>query len=250
MQAFYDSLRGIPFDDASQRLYQDRINALEHRAQMATDLGSIYDSLTRLSSYDAPAAVEQSAKRLSKEVSSIPAISGSGVDPSNLVGNLASDLAKWAQTRDLQKGSRLVLATLESIDKLFQNEERVYKAISTERSLIVANVMSYMIEKKMVSTNPLLERVPQSLGLSLSTVSSDEVTTKAIVQLARVRLHRLSFLSADAADSTKNSISLLIKKHREFQAGSRFTLNDALASLQHAQTYLDEISELRSGKKQ
>src|SRR3989442_1139453 len=53
MEAFFDSIQGIPFDEKSQKLYQDRINAFNHRAQMASDFGSIYRVLLKSASYDA-----------------------------------------------------------------------------------------------------------------------------------------------------------------------------------------------------
>lgn len=250
MQAFYGSIQGIPFDQNSQKLYQDRIDALNHRAQMATDLGSLYGALSQLSSYDASGQVTDAAERLSTQLTSIPAISGSGVNPTSLVGSVAGDLAAWKQSKDARKGSRIIVETLEKIEKLFQGESRVYKSIARERGLSVANVIEYMIQNNMVVTSPLLQQVPQSLGLTLTTVPTDPNTTKAVIQLARVRLERLSLLSAGAADSTDQSLLLLIQNHKDFQNKKELSLNQVMAGLQRVQTYLDEISQLRTAHKQ
>ena len=250
MEAFYDSLQGIPFDNNSQKLYQDRINALNHRAQMASDLGSIYGVLLKSASYDASGQVGDAALRLSKQLTSIPVFAGSGVDPSNLVKSVAGGLADWKQSKDLQKGSQLIIETLEAIEKLFQAESRVYKSIAMDRGLSVANVMEYMIQKNMVSTTPLLMKIPQALGLTLSTIPSDEKTTKAVIQLARVRSYRVALLSASVADTTDHALVVLIQNHKDFQSKSKLSLSTVLAGLQQAQTYLDEIAQLRSEKKE
>ncbi len=249
MEAFFSSIQQIPFDQSSQKLYQDRIDALNHRAQMATDLGSLYGALSQLSSYDATGQVSAAAERLSNQITSIPAISGSGVNPAALVGSVAGDLAQWKQSKDLRKGSRVIVGTLEKIETLFQSEVKVYKSIARERGLSVANVIEYMIQNNMVVTSPLLQQVPQALGLTLTTVPTDPRTTKAVIQLARVRLQRLALLSASAADGTDKSLLLLIQNHRDFQNKKELSLGQVMAGLQKVETYLDEISKLRTEKK-
>jgi hypothetical protein len=249
MEAFYDSIQGIPFDQNSQKLYQDRIDALNHRAQMATDLASLYGALTQLSSYDASGQVSGAADRLSKQLTSIPVLSGSGVNPASLIGSVAGDLADWKQSKDLRKGSRIISETLEKIEKLFQSEAKLYKSIARERGLSVANVIEYMIQNKMVTTTPLLQQVPQSLGLTLTTIPTDDKTTNGVIQLARVRLLRLALLSASAADTTDQSLLLLIRNHNDFQNKKQLSLSQVLTGLQKVQVYLDEISQLRAGQK-
>jgi hypothetical protein len=249
MEAFYDSIQGIPFDQNSQKLYQDRIDALNHRAQMATDLASLYGALTQLSSYDASGQVSGAADRLSKQLTSIPVLSGSGVNPASLIGSVAGDLADWKQSKDLRKGSRIIAEALEKIERLFQSEAKLYKSIARERGLSVANVLEYMIQNKMVTTTPLLQQVPQSLGLTLTTIPTDDKTTNGVIQLARVRLQRLALLSASAADTTDQSLLLLVQNHKDFQNKKQLSLNQVLTGLQKVQVYLDEISQLRAGQK-
>jgi hypothetical protein len=246
MEAFYDSIQGIPFDDNSQKLYQDRIDALNRRAQMAGDLCALYTALAQLASYDASTEVGDAALRLSKDLKSIPIVPGSGVDASALVKSVAGDLASWKQSRDMVKGSRLIVETLEKIERIFQSEVGAYKSIAKDRGLTLANVLEYLIQKNMVITTSLLQKVPESLGLSLSPVPTDERTTKAVVQLARVRLARISLLSSSAADSTDHTLLLLIQNHRNFQAKKQLSISEVLAGLQRAQTYLDDISRLKA----
>ena len=216
---------------------------------MATDLASLYGALTQLSSYDASGQVSDSADRLSKQLTSIPALSGSGVNPASLIGSVAGDLADWKQSKDLRKGSRIISEALEKIEKLFQSEAKLYKSIARERGLSVANVIEYMIQNKMVTTTPLLQQVPQSLGLTLTTIPTDDKTTNGVIQLARVRLQRLALLSASAADTTDQSLVLLIQNHKDFQNKKQLSLNQVLTGLQKVQVYLDEISQLRAGQK-
>jgi hypothetical protein len=107
-----------------------------------------------------------------------------------------------------------------------------------------------MIQNNMVSTTPLLAKIPQALGLTLTTIPSDEKTTKAVIQLARVRSYRVALLSASVADTTDHALVALIQNHKDFQNKSKLSLSTVLAGLQQAQTYLDEIAQLRSETKQ
>jgi hypothetical protein len=245
MEAFYDSLQGIPFSNESQKNYQDRINSLNHRAQMAADLGSIYGALSKLSSYDTT-QVGDAASRLSQQVTQIPAIAGSGIDPSKIVGMIASDLASWVQSRDLKKGSVVIIKVLESVEMLFRSESRMYESIALDRGSIASRVIDYMIQKNMVSTTPLLESIPQTLGLTLTSVPSDEQTTKAVIQLANVRARRVALLSAAAANTMDQALLALIRSHQDFQNKKLLTLANVLGGLQRAQSYLDEISKLKA----
>ncbi len=252
MEAFNASLRGLPFDENQQKLLQEQIEAINHRVLLANRLASAYDALQQLSSYDASAEVKGAAQKLSQVINAIPVLPKSNVIPSAIMGSMAGDIAAWQQSQDINKASRLMTEVLERILKLFDSEMDAYKSIARERGNKVGIVIEYLIQKKMVVTWPLLEKSTEALGLSWASGKKpleDEQTIKAMIELLRVRINRLALLSANAADSTSQSMALLIANHKNLQNNKALSLNEMLAPIQKAESYLDEMAKLRTGKK-
>ncbi|HEY5523226.1 MAG TPA: hypothetical protein VIK21_08550 [Desulfuromonadaceae bacterium] len=248
MEAFSSSTREASFNEDQQKVLQSQIEALQHRARLARRLISVYNALKQLSSYDASGEVKGAAEKLAQEVQGIPVLHNSNVVPSSIIGSLSSDIAAWQQSKNIKKGSKLILDTLKKLKDLYDREIQAYKSIALERGNKVSNVVEYLLNKKLVLGLPLLQKVSESLGLLWATEKKpieDEQTIKAIIEVAKVRSQRMAFLSSDAADSIANSLSLLIDNHQEFLKKKGLTLNEMLAAVQKAQSYIDEISMLR-----
>lgn len=254
MEAFLSSIRNdtdttiVTFNESQQKLLQDQIEALQHRARLARRLVSVYNALKELSSYDASGEVKGAAENLAKEVQGIPVLQNSKVVPSSIIGSLAGDIASWQQSKDIKKGAKLILDTLKKLKELYDSETKAYKSIAVERGNKVSNVVINLLEKKLVIGLPLLQKASESLGLPWAADKKpieDAQTLKAVIEVAKVRIQRMAFLSSDAADNVAMSISLLIDNHQEFQNKKVLTLSEMLAAIQKAQSYIDEISKLR-----
>lgn len=207
--------------------------------------------MKELSSYNASGEVKSAAENLSNTILGLPPLKASGVDPSTIFGKLAGDLAAWKQSKDLRKGSVLILQTLERLTVLFDRETEAYKSIPEERANKIENVVDYVIRNKMVLSLPLLQKVVDAVGLKL--VGADkpvdkEETILGLVAIARVRAHRVGLLSAGAAVGIHQALEQLVENHREFNASKGLSLDSALAGIEKAQSYLDEINKLRSEK--
>ncbi len=250
-EAFLSAIRGTSFDDREQQRLQDQIDALNKRSRLANRLRSTYSALKELSSYNASGEVKSAAENLSNTILGLPPLKASGVDPSTIFGKLAGDLAAWKQSKDLRKGSVLILQTLERLTVLFDRETEAYKSIPEERANKIENVVDYVIRNKMVLSLPLLQKVVDAVGLKL--VGADkpvdkEETILGLVAIARVRAHRVGLLSAGAAVGIHQALEQLVENHREFNASKGLSLDSALAGIEKAQSYLDEINKLRSEK--
>jgi hypothetical protein len=251
MEAFIDSIRGISFTEEAQKMLQEQINALQHRAQLARSLADTYKALQDLSSYDASGEVKIATETLTKEVQEMPMLPKSNVDPSSILGSVAGDIAAWQQARDIKEGSKLILDLLRKFKQLYDSETEAYKSINLERGNKVSVVVEYLLKKKMVLGIPLLQKVPESLGLPWASSNKpfeDEKSINATIELAKVRIQRMAFLSSDAADGLAKSISLLIENQQNFLKKSGLSLSEMSAALQKTQSYIDEISKLRSQK--
>lgn len=248
MEAFLASIRGVSFDEKAQEALQDQIEALQHRARLARTLAGTYSALKSLSSYDASGEVKGAAAKLAEEVKAIPVLSKSNVNPSDIIGSLAGDIAAWQQSKDIRKGAKLISDTLGKLKQLYDKEIGAYKSIASERGNKVTGVITHLLDNKLLVGVPLPQKALESLGLAWAPQKKwieDDKTIKAVIEVAKARTQRIAFLSSDAADSVAMSISLLIRNHDDFQNKKGLTPSEILAAIQKAQSYIDEISRLR-----
>jgi hypothetical protein len=248
-EAFSSAIRGTSFDDHQQQLLQDQVDALNHRSRLAHRLGSTYRALKELSSYNASGDVKSSAENLAKAIIGLPPLKGSSVNPSAIFGKLAEDIVSWKQSKDIRKGSELILRTLQRLVVLFDRESEAYKSIAEERGNKIENVIDYAIRNKIVLSLPLLQKAADTVGLKLAGADKPVDKEEAIVGLiaiASVRARRLAVMSAGAADGILQALEQLVTNHREFRANNGLSLSSALVGIERAQSYLEEIANLRS----
>ncbi len=250
LEAFNGFLRGIPLDERAGQDLATTIDALNRRALLARRLAAAYEALKQLASYDASAQVKAAAGNLGDAMTGLPPLKGS--NPSPILSSVAADLTAWKQSRDIHRATTLLVGPLEKTHQLFDKEIPLYRSIAEERGNKVAVVADFLITNKMVAALPLLQKVPDALGLSFTgggSAADDPKTIQAIAALARVRLQRMASLSAGAADGTSQSLAHLVASQQEFLAKRRPSLAEVEAGLQKAQSYLDEIAKLRTQKK-
>lgn len=251
-EAFNSAVRGTSFSDVEQQSIQDQIDALNHRASLARRLGSTYAALKELGSYNASEDVKKSADSLAKAIMGLPPLSGSSVDPSGIFGNIASDIVAWKQSRDMKKGGELILRTLTKLTELFDRESDAYKSIAEERGNKIENIIDFSVRHKIVLALPLLQKVPDSLGLKLAGADKpveNEETILGLVAIARVRARRMALMSAGAADNVRQALEQLVRNHKNFRDNYGLSLASVLAGIEKAQSYLDEINKLRTHEK-
>jgi hypothetical protein len=251
-EAFDSAIRGTSFSDGEQQLLQDQIDALNRRAGLARRLSSTYSALKDLGSYNASEDVKKSADGLGKAIMGLPPLQGSGVDPTGIFGSIAADLVSWKQSRDMRKGGELILRTLERLTDLFNRESDAYKSIAEERGNKIENVIDFLIRRKIVLALPLLQKVPDALGLKLTGADKpvdNEETVLGLVAIARVRARRVALMSAGAADGVQQALQQLVRNHKNFRDNYGLSLATVLSGIEKAQSYLDEISKLRTEQK-
>ncbi len=249
MEAFNSAMRGIPFDQSEEQELQKTIDALNRRKLLARRLAATYQALEDLASYDASAEVGAAAGSLGDAMSGMPGLPGGMGNPSGLFSAAAGQLASWKQTRDVRKGAEALVSSLESIHSLFQKELPAYQSISEERRNKAAVITDYLIRNKLVAAWPLLDKVPDALGLKWSSGKSpveDEKAIDALIALARVRLIRMGMLSSAAGTDISESLQLLLTGQRQFLGNQPVDLAALEASLQRCNSSLDEIAKLRT----
>jgi hypothetical protein len=249
MEAFNSALRGIPFDQTAEQELQKTINALNRRKLLAQRLAATYQALENLAGYDASAEVGAAAASLGDAMSGIPGLPGGIGNPSGLFSAAGGQLAAWKQTRDVRKGAEALQGSIESINALFQKELPAYQSIPEERQNKATVISDYLIRNKLVAAWPLLDKVPDALGLKWTAGRSpveDEKAVDALVALARVRLIRMAMLSSAAGTDISESLQLLLASQRQFLGNQAVDLAALEASLQKSSSYLDEIAKLRA----
>jgi hypothetical protein len=124
----------------------------------------------------------------------------------------------------------------------------VYKSIPEERNNKVESVLKLMIQQKMVNAMPLIRKVPESLGLSLTgnpPATTAERVEQGLIEIVKVRFTRMSFASAAAGDSIVSLLDGLIDSHLGFGKERGSGISNLLAAIERAQVYVNEIQKLR-----
>jgi hypothetical protein len=237
-----------PISAAERTILMKRVEELNKRIRLARHLASTYNALQELSAYDASGEVEKSAGNLAESIVSLKPLSSGGVDPSKIVGMVAGDITSWKQTKDIRKGSELILEAIEKLHELFEKESEVYKSIPEEKGQKMVRVLTYLIQKEKVTSLPLLQKVPDSLGLKLigsDTPVKDDQTKNALIEIVKVRGQRNTQLSAMAADGITQALETLASNHRKLQNKNGLSLTDITAAVERANAYIDAISKLK-----
>jgi hypothetical protein len=244
------ALHGRALEQKDKDLYQARIQAMNQRARLARSLADTYGALSRLASYDASGEVKNAASGLSQAVMKLPQMPATAIDPSTLFGMLAGELAGWVQTRNLRRGSELLLQTVEDIQRLFAMEQEAYNNIIRELGEYQKGTIKYLISQQLIAAWPLL-KIPASLGLNWVNEKRPVEDVKnqiALREIAYFRVDRLTLLSAETGDNLKGALQKLAENHRQFLARRPLNLDQTLAALQKAQAYLDEIARIKTAK--
>jgi hypothetical protein len=258
MEAFGIALPGVPPSGDNTTIqqtigerYKKRIAALDARARMAHGLAQAYDALLRLSSANVSADVEAAGKNLGDELNKLPQLE-KGPLPSTIIGSVAGDLMQLKQSQDIRKEGRRLLNLLTALDKLFVREMEAYKAVEGDRGEQIKALTKDLIKKKHIVAGPLITKVPEALGLSLADpgkAENDEALQDAFIQVANIRVERLARASAGAADSTHQSLLVLLDTHKKLVDHQPVSLASVAAVIQRAQTYLDEVAAFRAEQK-
>lgn len=241
------------FSSTQQARLLKRVEELNKRVKLARRLASTYNALQELASYDASGEVGKSVGSLADSIKSLGVIPGAGVIPSSIFGMVAEDLTKWKQSKDIRKGSVLILQAIEKLHELFQKESEVYISIPEEKGNKIRRMVEYLIKKEKVTSLPLLQKVPESLGLKLvgaDTPVKDEQTKNALIEIAKVRGQRNAQLSAMAADAIEQSLEKLANNHRKLQNKEGLSLGELKEAFERAKAYIDAINKQREENKE
>jgi hypothetical protein len=234
------------FSQNAQKRLSDQINALNSRARMAARLADTYSSLKKLAAFDASAEVKGSAVNLAGSLN-LPDIPGSPVSTSGIAGQLGKEIVNWQQSRKLKDGSRLLLKSVQGITEIYQKEMAVYRSFPNERKNKLASILDDLIKQKLVIPYPLLQQVPDSLGLSWTDPKKlpDSINPllTAFSLVGQARLQNQVFESEEAIDAVSSALSNLAKAHADFEANRPVDAATVLGLVEKARGYLDKIME-------
>ncbi len=239
----------LPPSVSGADLYTKRIEELNKRVKLAKNLASTYEALQELSSYDASGEVSKSVGELADSIGGLGVFPKAAINPTSLFQMAAKDLIDWKKSKDIRKGSALILQVLQRLYDLFDKESRAYKSIVNEKGEQVTILMEYLIGKEKVTSLGLLQRVPESFGLKLigaDTAVKEPDVKEALKEMTNVRGKRIADMSARAADGIKQSIAVLIANHNQLEQKQGLTLSGLLQGLEKARAYIDEVNKLRA----
>jgi hypothetical protein len=231
---------------------RDTTEELNKRLKLAQQLASTYNALQELASYNASGEVKKSVEGLADSIKGLGLIPGAEVVPSSIFGMAAEDLTKWKQSKDIRKGSALIVQTIEKLQELFRKEAEAYRSIPEEKSNKIASALEYLITKEKATSLPLVQKVPESLGLKLVEADKpvkDEQTKNALIGIVTVRGERNAQMSALAASAIEKSLEELAKNHRQLQNKEGLNLGEIKEKVERAKAYIDAINEAKKENK-
>lgn len=265
---FISSIRGIPVSDAQITILSESVTALRARARTARKLAASYNKLKSLAEKDAGKAIGDAAVRVAESVKALPIIPGSNVIPSQLIGMIAQDIAAWKQSQDIKKAVKLQAVVIHLLEDLISKERSAYESIAEERGNKAGILIDYLITNERVTSLPLLQKVPTSLGLKL--IGSDAAVTcpvtvpptkpdelndkpnctikRGLAKIAIAQFDRQAIVSAAATNTMVNIFSGLAEAHAGFGKKSGIPASNIVGWLERAQAYLDEIEKIRNNK--
>lgn len=232
----------IPFSTAEQRLYQERIDALSTRAQLARDFSACYASIEQLAEADSTTTISQAYTHTTPQLQELPALPGSRVTPETLL--VLKGLADWKQTSDLRKANALALQQVKGLSTLFNEERAAYQLIGTERHDVVSAVGRRLLEQKKLNGRELLERIPVLVGLPWANgqpALDDAGTINTMVVLLTTRSERRKIQSERIAVNMATALEGLVQSHAQFQQQKAIRLNDVLPYAREAQRFVNEL---------
>ena len=266
MEVVFSSLNGVEFGDEDVRLMRAPIADLRARARMAQRLESTYTALLNLTSYDASREVKGAAEGLGKELGALRPIVGFSV-PTSAVTRLSQEIAEWRKTRELKKGSELLVRVNEGVLELFRAEAaapapaataaelkpgaeppaqpaaRAYQGIGREKVITALAVLTRLADKKLLNAMPLPPVVVDTLDVKAYAAARSLDTPEAVnVTLDIARRHAADeVMEINAATAgMRRSLELLVEAHRNFQAKRPLNLDDLTMELRVVQRYLGD----------
>lgn len=158
-------------DPTTEKAFQDQLDALGARAQMARRLKGVYDSLGKLIDYDAPGEVTGAAIDLKKAIEEVSskklAIPGLNFDPEPVLKKAISALVAFIQIRQFRKNAPKAQAILDSITELFKGEMLIYNQISEDYYKLTHQIVQRLYMEKQLSGTAVFQKYAEVYDLQV-----------------------------------------------------------------------------------
>lgn len=234
---------------AERNLLQTRINELRKRAKLARALAATHAALEKFASYDASAEISGSVTSLAGSIRGLNTLpvsaEGGGINPAEIFGMIASDLAAWRQSKDLRRGSELIVATIRRMEILLYKEKEAYKYIPAEKGRKVLRVFNNCIAKANCSKTPVKKYL---LEMNYDPKAFDEAvaesqTKNAMLGYVKDWNDEKTQTYMSAADAIEETLQELAKNHQKFGSKQGMSLSVLKQRLERAQEYVNALQK-------
>lgn len=143
---------------------QERIKSLNNRIQMARQITAMYTALHDYSSYDSGARLGAAADDLAGTLSSLIPIPGAAT-AATFAGKLIQDLKNINKYNDIKKKIQVGMELVKELQKLYDSESTAYTLIAQDNISTMTALGKALVNREMVLSWQLLDRVPAAFGL-------------------------------------------------------------------------------------
>lgn len=221
-------------DEQTKKDYQEQLEALTARAQMARKMKAVYDALGKLVDYDAPSEVTGAVVDLKKaieDVSKKKIPKFAGIDPETALKKATNALVEWLQTRQFRKNATKAQVVLDGIIQLYEGEKSIYVQISQDYYDLAHKTAKFLHQRKQLSGTSFFQKYAEVFGLQVLPElpqSTDDATRRYTAAMEAfinnrldAKLEELNKASEKEANERLEALKKLKKMHDDFMHGRK-----------------------------
>jgi len=247
LEAFNCSLREINFSSAEQEEFQKTIEHLQSRKKVIESFSKTLKLLEDFVKNKSGDDFKKNLTELGNNINELKPLKDNKVIlPSNIFGNLASDIIEIYKFFEIKYISKTLANVLEKIKELYEKESELYSSIIEERNNKSLTVIYYMIDNEMVVPWSLIESAPGTVGLEIAgdnKPAKDDKTKRALKKVLDVKYYRFKYLNKEAEESLNKLLLDLINSYNDFIQGKNIIFENIAYTMMKSASYLNDINE-------
>lgn len=244
-QAAYLALVGAPIGDATQRAFQQRIEALASRATLAHALADTYAALAKLRAPSGLDNVDKAGANLGSAVKGMKSLPGASSLDTAEAGKAARDLGDWKRKSDSRKALAALQTVLAQTSGVFATEQSAYLEIETDRDGTAGRLLDYLVEKKMAKAGALVKNL--HIGVPLDGVPEDQAHDMGLA-VAHVAVYRETRLWQCATEETAALLTGLVQQQQSLLQSDAVGLSVIEENIARAKSCLTQHQALEEAK--
>jgi hypothetical protein len=208
-------------DPATEKAFQEQLEALAARAQMARRLKGVYDGLGKLIDYDASGEITGAAMDLKKAIEGVAdkklAIPGFNFDPEPILKKAITALVDFIQIKQFRKNAPKARVILDSISELFQGEVLIYNQISKDYYELTHQIDTELYKRKQLNGTAVFQKYAEVYDLQVIAGLPADARPDYVEAINGFILNRLDTKLKDYVDGVPKESNGILEALKQLQ---------------------------------